>query len=200
MPELLVTFTVPTRSSSGDLYWARAFGDIADDGLWEGWIEFIRAGDDVVVHTSRETEQPNRDDLLYWAQGLSDTYLEGALVRALRPAPEPANRVAETHLASAPKPRRSRPAGVARRAILDPFQTYAEGEDLLRAQLNALSRDHLVGIIEVYGFAGPAGGGEGWTRKTSESELANRIVEAVRARSDGAARPVADSADAPEAR
>jgi hypothetical protein len=195
MPELLVTFTVPTRSSSGDLYWARAFGGVADDGLWEGWLEFTRGGDDIVVHTSRETEQPNRDDLVYWAQGLSDTYLEGALVRALRPAPEPAK--GKTHLA--PKPRRSRPPGVARKAILDPFQTFAEGEDLLRSQLNALSRDHLVSIIEVYGFVGPAGGHE-WTRKTPESELANRIVEAVRARSGSAARPEADSADAPEAR
>ena len=58
---------------------------MADDGLWEGWLEFVLAGDEETVRTARETEQAERDDLDYWAQGLSATYLEGALERALRP-------------------------------------------------------------------------------------------------------------------
>jgi hypothetical protein len=33
---------------------------------------------------------------------------------------------------------------------LDPFTTYAEGEELIRHRLAALSHDHLVNIIKVY--------------------------------------------------
>lgn len=87
MAELLVSYTEPTRSASGDLYYGRALGKLADGGRWEGWLEFVLAGDEETVRTSRETEQAKRDDLNYWAQGLSATYLEGALERALRPLP-----------------------------------------------------------------------------------------------------------------
>ena len=40
------------------------------------------------VRSGRETTQPNLTDLEYWAQGLTPVYLEGALRRALEPAPE----------------------------------------------------------------------------------------------------------------
>lgn len=36
--------------------------------------------------TRRETTQPSRDALRYWATGLEPTYLQGALERALRAA------------------------------------------------------------------------------------------------------------------
>jgi hypothetical protein len=85
--EALVTFTEPTKSSSGDLYYARAIGKATKDGLWEGWIEFVLAGSDETVTTARETSQPNRELLRYWAQGLTAVYLEGALQRALQPTP-----------------------------------------------------------------------------------------------------------------
>jgi hypothetical protein len=81
--EVLVRFTEATRSASGDLYWPRAVGGKAEDGLWDGWIEFVLDGDEEVVRTERETTQPNRFDLMYWAEGLSAVYLEGALARAL---------------------------------------------------------------------------------------------------------------------
>ena len=83
MAELLVTFTEPTRSSTGDLYYARAFGQIASDGLWEGWLEFVGIDESSEpIASDRETTQPNRVDLEYWAQGLSRVYLQGALARA----------------------------------------------------------------------------------------------------------------------
>ena len=87
MAEVLVTFTTPTKAKSGDLYYGRVLGRAAPDGRWEGWIEFELAGSDEIVRTDAETEQPNRADLKYWAQGLSATYLEGALDRALNPTP-----------------------------------------------------------------------------------------------------------------
>lgn len=83
MAEVLVQFTTPVRTADGVLYMSRACGGIADDGLWNGWIEFTseRTGD--VIRSGRETTQPNRTDLLYWAEGLTEVYLEGALERAL---------------------------------------------------------------------------------------------------------------------
>jgi hypothetical protein len=64
------------------------WGAIADDSLWEGWLEFLPAGTDQrdAIRTGRETEQPKRTDLMYWAQGLTQVYLEGALQRARRTA------------------------------------------------------------------------------------------------------------------
>ena len=37
------------------------------------------------VRSGRETTQPNRQDTVYWATGLTPVYLEGALDRALNP-------------------------------------------------------------------------------------------------------------------
>jgi hypothetical protein len=59
------------------------------DGLWEGWIEFIPTDGGAPLRSRRETTQPNRDDAVYWATGLTPVYLEGALERALRPAVRP---------------------------------------------------------------------------------------------------------------
>jgi len=40
-----------------------------------------------VLTTERETTQPSREALLYWATGLEPIYLEGAFARAVRAAP-----------------------------------------------------------------------------------------------------------------
>ena len=39
MAEVLVSFDQPVRDELGE-YHARAVGRAADDGMWEGWIEF----------------------------------------------------------------------------------------------------------------------------------------------------------------
>lgn len=83
MAEVLVQFTTPVKSEDGVLYMPRAWGGIADDGLWNGWIEFTAEDTGKMVRSARETTQPNRDDVLYWAEGLTAVYLEGALKRAL---------------------------------------------------------------------------------------------------------------------
>ena len=85
MTELLVTFTEPTRTALGALYYARALGEQAKDGRWHAHIEFVLDGDEAASLTGDETVQSSRGDLEYWAQGLSPTYLEGALARALWP-------------------------------------------------------------------------------------------------------------------
>jgi hypothetical protein len=55
-------------------------GTSREDGTWSGWLEFLDGA--TVRRTDQETSQPNRDALVYWATGLEDVYLDGALSRA----------------------------------------------------------------------------------------------------------------------
>ena len=88
MTEVLVNFDATMLAADGTRWTPRAVGGIADDGLWEGWIEFASADGATHMRTPRETEQPNREDLAYWATGLTQVYLEGALTRALTASSE----------------------------------------------------------------------------------------------------------------
>lgn len=178
MAEVLVQFTTPVMSETGELYEAEACGGVSEDGLWEGWIEFTSETTDRVYRSARETTQPNRNDVLYWAKGLTEVYLEGALKRALGPPPRvPAPD--EVVVSNFPGPATGRPlttGGVAE-AVLDPISTYAQGEQLLRKQLLALSRDNLVNIIKAYRLEMEPGY-ESFTAK----RLVDGIVSAVKQR------------------
>jgi hypothetical protein len=89
MPETLVKFDEPISDSRGEKYFAQAIGRRReDDGLWEGGLEFIPLAENGErILSGRETTQPSRETLLYWAEGLTRVYLMGALERALRPTP-----------------------------------------------------------------------------------------------------------------
>jgi hypothetical protein len=50
--------------------------------MWEGWLEFLPLDGGEPLCTGRETTQPNRDALAYWASGLEPIYFEGAFERA----------------------------------------------------------------------------------------------------------------------
>ena len=84
MTELLVKFDEPISNPLGAMYFAQAMGTQRQDGLWVGWLEFIGANESAasICSSGRETTQPNRPDLEYWAQGLTRVYLQGALARA----------------------------------------------------------------------------------------------------------------------
>lgn len=84
MPVLMVKFDEAISDAAGAMYFAQAAGRQREDGLWEGWLEFIPEKETGrPVSSERETTQPNRTDLEYWAQGLTRVYLQGALARAL---------------------------------------------------------------------------------------------------------------------
>ena len=83
MPQVLIDYDATLVGPDGTRWTPRVCGGIADDGLWEGWIEFASTDGTSHVRTPRETEQPNRVDLAYWATGLTEVYLEGALRRAM---------------------------------------------------------------------------------------------------------------------
>ena len=84
MSVLLAKFDEAISDADGALHLAQAVGrQREEDGLWEGWLEFIPVKrTDKRLCSERETTQPNRPDLDYWAQGLSRVYLQGALGRA----------------------------------------------------------------------------------------------------------------------
>ena len=153
MSEVLVVYNEPVRGPDGTLYDARVCG-APFQNVWEGWIEFIPrsgAGAGTPLRTPRETEQPSRAELGYWATGLTMTYLDGALARALRPVVVH-RPVAPPGPPPAPGPAPS-PATIvetAPRAVLDPFQVHEQGERVLLQELSALDEDHLRNIVRAY--------------------------------------------------
>jgi hypothetical protein len=82
MAEVFVRFNEPILSRGGVPYYPRVCGRKDDIGRWEAWLEFEPATGGPVLRSARETVQPNRTDVSYWAGGLTRVYLEGALDRA----------------------------------------------------------------------------------------------------------------------
>jgi hypothetical protein len=171
MAEVLVRYTGRILADDGTVFLPQACGGIADDGLWEGWIEFISERGRA-LRTARETEQSNRDALVYWAEGLTVPYLEGALSRALalHVVTVPVQEHVESAFSGPASHRQATPP--APHAILDPFSALAEGEELLHSQLTALSRDHLLNIVKAYRLP--------ITVALSDADLVDAIVSAVK--------------------
>jgi hypothetical protein len=87
--EVFLEYHALLSVDDGPVYRARACGGEARDGTnrWHGWIEFLPQGvpqgeGSLVLHTARETTQPDRTCTVYWSTGLTQVYLEGALERA----------------------------------------------------------------------------------------------------------------------
>jgi hypothetical protein len=178
MAEVLVEFDTIVTGDDGSRWIPRVCGGVADDGLWEAWIEFEPTNpSSAMVRTPRETEQSKRDDLMYWAQGLSQAYLDQALRRALHPPPAAAaekRKVSPTSDKPAPRLRHTVHATIPR-PILDPFDVYAQGERVLIQQLSGLDAARLRDIAVGYGFLEPnAAAGQ------SHEALSAAIVAAVR--------------------
>lgn len=81
MDELIQTYAEVIRDARGEEFVASAHGEERAGGTWEGWLEFRTASGEV-RRTDRETTQPNREALRYWASGLEPLYLDGAFARA----------------------------------------------------------------------------------------------------------------------
>jgi hypothetical protein len=187
MAETLVQFQTPVAAPDRKkMYRARACGSSVEGGTWQGWIEFDPVDGGEPVRSSRETTQPNRVDTEYWATGLTQVYLEGALSRALNP-------LVVTPAPHMDPPRFERPArlqvGDARsqasqHSVLDPFSVYQKGETLLRRQLGALSAWHLVNIAVDYELSGDD---RTALNRMPAPALVDLIVHAVRVKTEGGA-------------
>ena len=190
MAEVLAEYPAPIESADGRTYIARAVGAEVDDGLWQGWIEFVPLDADAVpVRSPRETTQPNRRDTEYWATGLTPVYLEGALRRALNPLqvrqaapkPEPVYQDPAPDFAQSggPRPPASEaPPAKSRESILNPFSVYQKGETHLRRQLGALSAWHLANIAEAHELVEDPTVAD----RLSQTELIELIVAGVKRR------------------
>ena len=176
MAQILMQFDAPVVHTDGTSYAARVCGREREDGLWEGWIEFVDAATGTVLRTVRETTQPNLRDLTYWATGLSPVYLEGALARILTaPRPVKTTPAPPPHF-DGPAPRQEKPPAPPD-SILNPFSVYAKNPDLLAQELTALRGWHLRQIIRDYDLVD-----EDTIRleNMSEPELGTLIMQRVR--------------------
>jgi hypothetical protein len=177
MVEVFTSFSTPVRDEFGE-YHARAVGRQADDGMWEGWLEFTPAdGDSEVIVGSVESRQPERHDLAYWASGLTPVFLEGALRRAREPVAVRV-RTIELPASTAPAPRtvtttRVIPPGP--EPVLDPFEVGGRSLDILRQELTALNRPRLLNIIRAFEL-NPGGEDVEWM---SDRQLIHFIITAV---------------------
>ena len=178
MAEVFVTFTDPVLGSDGQAYLARVCGGEMDDGRWQGWIEFESVDGAPVLRSPRETTQPDRTDLAYWATGLTAVYLEGALERAINPGkviPPVAPRITPTF--DGPLPPAPVDATEATDAVLNPYSVFRKGEAVLRRQLEALAAWHLVNIVRAYDLSEQS---DAALSRLTASELTELIVAAVR--------------------
>lgn len=179
MAEVLLRFAEPLTTTDGARYVAQACAAPNDQGLWEGWIEFLPLTGDPPLRSPRETTQPNRADAAYWATGLTSVYLEGALDRALNPLErKPAPSPKAIFDGPAPVSSTAESAPLQHDAVLDPFSVYEKGEVILRQELGALSSWHLVNIILAYDLSAEP---VSVLNEMSASTLIELIVSRVRA-------------------
>ena len=177
MSEVLMEYDPIVSESDGGQWKPRACGRRGEGHMWEGWIEFVplnRASSP--VRSRRESTQPSRESLVYWATGLTPIYLKGALERArFEPAPQPPQRrVAPLFDGPAPEPE---PVALVQspHAVLDPFDVYAQGEDILIRQLDALDTARLRDIVRAYELLTVED-----AEKATRLDLATAIITAAR--------------------
>jgi hypothetical protein len=178
MAEVLRSFDDPVADQLGR-YHARVVGRHAEDGMWEGWLEFepVDAKGETVVGAV-ESRQPEREHLAYWAGGLTPVFVEGALRRAQNPLVV-RTRVIEHAASDHPAPRMVK--GPAREvkpeAVLDPFEIGGRNLDILAQELRALNRPRLLNIIAAYDL-NPSNQDIAWM---TDAQLVRFIVVAVEA-------------------
>jgi len=150
MAEVLADYSETIVGPNAVRYHAQAVGASGPDGMWEAWIEFLPLELETPIRSPRETTQPNHADAVYWANGLTSVYLEGALNRALNPIvlKEPPS---SSPYFEAPAPEISRRSSrLTGSAVLNPFSVYEKSATVLEQELRALSAWHLVNIIVAY--------------------------------------------------
>jgi hypothetical protein len=165
MPEVITGFQTAIVSPRGDEYYVQVLAEQLASGLWEAWLEFVPVDDALdALLTKTETTQPTRDDVVHWAEILSETYLKGAFGRAMT-VNEGRRRV------------RDYPTTTVTEDVVpfDPFDVWSLGTSALRVRLRALTRPELIAMIQNYDL-NP--GAKSLTR-LSDAQLVTFIVTAV---------------------
>ena len=83
LPVLIHRHGEQVQDAQGHLYDVLIYGEPRTDGTWEGRLEFVPlSAARSTRRTARETTQPDRAALEYWATGLEPLYLAAAFERA----------------------------------------------------------------------------------------------------------------------
>lgn len=82
MAELIHRHSAHVRTPDGEVFSTSVVGEREPGGLWTAWLEFVDHQGLRMLRTDRETTQPSRHALDYWASGLEPVYVEGAFARA----------------------------------------------------------------------------------------------------------------------
>jgi hypothetical protein len=170
MTELIADLPYRVIDTTGNEYYVAVSAEQLAGGQWEAWLEYVPLDDSDALLTHTETTQPTRADVLRWAETLSETYVQGAFVRAVaattgsrlvaRPADLPITAAAATELP-------------------DPFELFALGKAEMRLRLLTLPRPTLLAIISAFNL-NPAGKSLSWL---TQSQLVIFIVTAVEVQS-----------------
>jgi hypothetical protein len=138
--EFVLDLLPPVTTGDGRLYRATVVARAAEDGHWNGWLEFVAHGSQDVLATDIETHQASEGDLHHWASTLSNVYLRGAVDRARVSKPETTAHHRAVDVAAMP-------AAHAATNALDPFELFALGEHVLRRELQLFRRATLLSLI-----------------------------------------------------
>jgi len=176
MARTLIRFDTPVTLRDGRQYRAHACGRERDNGQWEAWLEFEDMASGEILRSQRETTQPNEVDTVYWATGLTEVYLEGALDRILHPPKRREPEPVPPPYFDGPAPHR-RAVISDREPILDPFSVYQKSPDLLAQELTALRAWHLRQIIRDFDLANVS---DARLETLTEPELGSLIMQRVR--------------------
>jgi hypothetical protein len=178
MAHVLLSFEEPVTDRDCR-YHARVVGRLAEDRMWEGWLEFESTDDPECepVIGPVESRQPKREHLVYWANGLTPVFLQGALRRARQPIVMRSRAVIETAASDRPAKRIIHMPPPDRRpeAVLDPFSIGSRSLDILDQELRALNRSRLLNIIDAH-YLNPGREDLAWM---SDNQLVRFIVVAV---------------------
>ena len=141
------------------------------------WLEFVPTDESDPLLTPTETTQSSRDDVVRWADALTDIYVDGAFERATPATVDASPRVIARRIVVD----RAEEAALtaAQSELPDPFDLYASGLTTMRARLAVLPRSMLLDIIETFGL-NPAGKSLAWL---SNAQLVTFIVTAVEVQS-----------------
>ena len=139
MTETVAHLDYTVADKSGRLYYVNVAAEDNSDGQWEAWLEFLPLDDTDPLLTDTETVQPTRIAVAQWAETLGEPYVQGAFDRATRQDAVQRERMA-TRLYD--------PVPIASTAALEPFEVFRMGKDVLRMNLQPLTRAELLTIIE----------------------------------------------------
>jgi hypothetical protein len=141
MSEIISHLDYTVTDQSGRSYYVNVAGEHTSEGHWEAWLEFLPLDDTDPLLTDTETVQPTRSAVTHWAETLGEAYVQGAFERATLQDTVRAARMATGLHETGP---------LAPAAAIDPFEVFRLGKDVLRMELQPLTREELLTIIELH--------------------------------------------------